>query len=294
MTILPSLDRSASSWPAVPGWAVAGRAIDPEEASFRAGAMLAHLQGTMAQPGLPLALWRDRLALEAAAATVRFSGRLEGLPELRDALCLARPGDPLGPAGEIGQAWRHAVARPLTTRGVAPGLPGVAPDLVERCLAMPGAPVARAAQVLEAVLAEVPRAETAALILADAALAKALGWDRIVPLLEIGLAPRDLRREGEDLRRACHQAVVRAAAQASGLAQYLTRRAARLHAVAPKLRARGAEAAIELFLAQDALAPAALTHLMSDRAARRLCDRLVTLGALRELTGRDSFRLYGL
>jgi hypothetical protein len=33
---------------------------------------------------------------------------------------------------------------------------------------------------------------------------------------------------------------------------------------------------------------------MSDRAARRLCDRLVALGALRELTGRDSFRLYGV
>ncbi|MCP1169857.1 DUF1403 family protein, partial [Limimaricola sp. ASW11-118] len=65
-------------------------------------------------------------------------------------------------------------------------------------------------------------------------------------------------------------------------------------AVAPKLRAKGADAAVEVFLAQDALAPTALTHLMSDRAARRLCDRLVALGALRELTGRDSFRLYGL
>ncbi len=139
-----------------------------------------------------------------------------------------------------------------------------------------------------------PRAETLALILADAALARALGWDRIVPLLAIGLAPRDLRREGDGLRLACHQAVIRAAARAAGLAQELTRRAAHLHAVAPRLRARGAEAAVELFLTQDALAPAALTQLMSDRAARRLCDRLVTLGALRELTGRDSFRLYGL
>jgi hypothetical protein len=33
---------------------------------------------------------------------------------------------------------------------------------------------------------------------------------------------------------------------------------------------------------------------MSDRAARRLCDRLVDLGTLRELTGRDTFRLYGV
>ena len=293
MSVLPYLLLPAPSWPAPPGWAVTGRTADPEEAAFRTGAALAHLQGTMAQPGLPLALWRDRLALDAAAATVRLSGRSEGVAELRDALHLARPGDPLGPAGEIGQAWRRAVTRSLTARGLTP-LPGVAPELVRRELAQPRGAMARAATTLETVLAEASRAEAAALILADAALARALGWDRIVPLLAIGLSPRDLRRDGDDLRLACHQAVVRAAARATGLAQDLTRRVARLHAVAPKLRAKNAGAAVALFLAQDALAPAALTPLMSDRAARRLCDRLVALGALRELTGRDSFRLYGL
>ena len=64
--------------------------------------------------------------------------------------------------------------------------------------------------------------------------------------------------------------------------------------VAPKLRARGSNEAVALFLSRDAAAPTALTSLRSDRAARRFCDRLVELGAVRELTGRETFRLYGV
>ncbi len=47
-------------------------------------------------------------------------------------------------------------------------------------------------------------------------------------------------------------------------------------------------------LDDDALSPAARLGGMSDRGMRRLCDRLVALGAARELTGRPTFRLYGL
>lgn len=92
---------------------------------------------------------------------------------------------------------------------------------------------------------------------------------------------------------ACHRAVLAGVGQALSIASELARGAARLRAVVPKLRARGAGQAVDLFLSHDAVAPGALTF-MSDRAARRLCDRLVSLGAVRELTGRETFRLYGV
>ena len=46
----------------------------------------------------------------------------------------------------------------------------------------------------------------------------------------------------------------------------------------------------ELALAQ----PAEQGKSASDRSSRRLFERLVSLGAVRELTGRPTFRLYGL
>ncbi|RTL80489.1 MAG: DUF1403 family protein [Hyphomicrobiales bacterium] len=79
------------------------------------------------------------------------------------------------------------------------------------------------------------------------------------------------------------------------LAVDLARRAQKLLAVAPMLRAKDARRVIDMLLADDAITPAAAARAgLSDRAARRLFDRLVALGAVRELSGRDTFRIYGL
>jgi predicted ArsR family transcriptional regulator len=76
----------------------------------------------------------------------------------------------------------------------------------------------------------------------------------------------------------------------------LARAGEKLLAVQSKLRAKGAGRVIELLLSDDALSPAraAKAARLSDRAARRLFDRLIELGAARELSGRPNFRLYGL
>lgn len=278
----------------LPGWIGAAPAETLGIAAFRSGAALAHLTAVAAEADLPQALWRDRLALMAAEASLAHSGRRETAAALRDALHLTRPGDDPGPAGKVLRLWSQAVARPLSPQGLARALEPVAAERIAQWLDTPGpTPVDRAATVIEAALTDAPRAEAAALVLADAALSRALGQGHLVPLLSLALKPRDLRLRGEGLTLACHRAVLAGVGQALPLAADLSRRAARLRALAPKLRAKPAARAVDLFLSRDALAPAALSF-MSDRAARRLCDRLVELGAVRELTGRDAFRLYGL
>lgn len=278
----------------LPGWITDAPTSTLEAAAFRSGAALAHLGLATADDHIPQALWRDRLALAAAEIRASALGRREGANALRDALHLTRAGDDPGPAGKVLRQWSRAVARQISVANLNRALDGFAPEQIALCLDAVGqTPVDRAAHVIGAVLQANPRAETEALILADAVLSQSLGRDHLLPLLALALKPRDLRLRGDDLRLACHRAVVAAIAQVVLLAADLARAAARVRAVVPKLRAKAAGPAIDLFLSRDAVAPGALSF-MSDRAARRLCDRLVALGALRELTGRDSFRLYGV
>jgi hypothetical protein len=277
----------------MPEWVTSPHAETLEDGAFFSGAALNFLHLVLGREDVPQALLRDRLALRAAAACVAFSGRPERAGELRDVAHLLRPGDLPGPAGETYLAWRRAVERPVSIKALGRVLPAFEPSQIATWLdAGKGAPVTRAAMALEAVLHEAPRADVAGLILADAALAQALGWDYLVPLLTPSLKRADLRKQGEELRFVCHRALVSSVVEAARLAADLARRAAHLNAVAPKLRAKGADDSVKMFLSRDAVAPSALP--LPDRAARRLCDRLVGLGAVRELTGRDTFRLYGV
>lgn len=281
--------------PRMPSWVTSARPETPEDVAFLSGSALAHLHFVLSRDDVPQALLRARLALRAAEACVTRQGRPERAGELRDAVAFLQPGDSPGPAGEVSLSWRRAVERPVSVKALHRALPEVEPEAIATWLdAGQGAPIARAAAVLQVVIEERPRDHSASLLLADAALAQALGWSHVLPLLALGLKSADLRKTGDLLRLACHRAITVAAAEATREAADLVRRAVRMKEVAPKLRAKGADEAVALFLSHDAVAPNALTSLRSNRAARRFCDRLVALGAVRELTGRDTFRLYGV
>jgi hypothetical protein len=165
---------------------------------------------------------------------------------------------------------------------------------------------AKAAAMISAALpdAPAPDAEILALWAFDLVLALRLRWPRPLPLIATRILDPSLRSRGGGRPRpgdpawpsAAAGAIALAAASALDLAVDLSRRAEILLAVAPKLRAKPAPKIVDLLLAQDCVAPAEAARQapMTDRAARRLFDRLLALGAVREVSGRPAFRLYGL
>jgi hypothetical protein len=221
----------------------------------------------------------------------------------------ARSGDALGPAGDMFMAWHKLTRINLTASGGADRvLKLLRPQVVE---AIPelgkvaGTPVAQAAQVLAGLLKKFPRQEAAALMLADVTLARAMRWGHVIPLLAAHLPRKDIRSIADGAGDAVicgYRAMIGACDAALRLAADLGRRAETLRAIAPKLRAKGSDEALNLFLNHDAVSPSGMlspmimgtSQPMTDRAARRLCDRLVDLGVVRELTGRATFRLYGV
>ncbi|MBZ9910321.1 MULTISPECIES: DUF1403 family protein [Mesorhizobium] len=308
---------SSGAPPSVPAWAITSAGAPSDgAAAFRAGAALGVLDTlARAQPAWA-GVWRQRLALSCAAASMRLAGRAEDAAALRDAWYLRPAGADSGPAGTIFGAWRQLAGQP----------PVATPDRLEKILDQLGfhwesaaladlcrdienlarsqrpAPFAAAAIVAH-VVAMRPDAELFGWWLADLVLAQSLGWPQPLPLLMAQAFGPAFRPDGggkrirpgdKNFERAVCVALVHAAADACRLATELSRRAAKLLAVAPKLRSKGAGEVVFLLFNEDAVSGSLTTKNLSRFASRRLFERLQQLEAVRELSDRPTFRLFGL
>lgn len=317
IAIVPSWLRRA----ALDAQAVAGQGI--EDIAVTAGAAIGALDAVVRRQERWAGAWRQRLALSATAVTARQAGRVEDEGALRDAVLLARPGDFLsvGPAGLLLLAWRRLAARPgdelLKEKSLAAVLEefGYAPnDEVVSDLADDVRQLAAGAGTVGMLTGALTAAERYGFArafgcwLADAMLAQRLGWAHAVPLLgaeaaletsarsrrsALGSVATSIETDPEGAKSLL-AAQARAALRAIDLFTELERRAERLLGVAPKLRAKAAGMVVERLLSDDAIVASEKIAGMSDRGLRRLFDRLVELGAVRELSGRPTFRIYGL
>lgn len=318
---------------ALPGWlrravpdaqSLAGKGLGPnalEDVAIAAGAAIGALDAVVRRRERWAGAWRQRLALAATAMATRQAGRIEDEAALRDAVLLTRPGDDVGPAGHMLLAWRRLGARPAeellteaSVAGVLDALGLAGDDETANGLADELRHLAATDGTIGTMIGAFAAVETRGLprILgcwfADAMLAQRLGWTHAVPLLggeALGNGSGRPRRAATVLASKSNAAdpeyaktllaaQARAAVRAIDLFTELERHADKLLTAAPKLRAKGAEAVVDRLLSDDALVPSEKIAGMSDRGLRRLFDRLVDLGAVRELSGRTAFRIYGL
>lgn len=335
LRMTPALTSSTSPVVDVPTWlrravpdtqGLAGKGIGLnalEDVALTAGAALGALDAVVRREEKWAGAWRQRLALVAAAVTAKQVGRVEDETALRDAVLLTRPGDFLsvGPAGLLLLAWRRLATRPsedlLTRKNLGAVLEefSYAPD--DEALDDLAGDLRRLAAggMVDMVVGAFTAADrygfgrAVGAWFADALLAQRLGWLRAVPLLgaEVNAAGQGRARrsgtaivasveDGRSQAKSLLAAQARAALRAVDLSAELGRRAERMLAVAPKLRAKAADTVVERLLNEDALAASRGDKKagMSDRGLRRLFDRLVEFGAVRELSGRPTFRIYGL
>jgi len=304
-----------NSVPPLPTWAsLCAKDGGEADAAFAAGIALKSLDDLIRAEPIWAGCWRQRQALRASQSGVQLAGRGEGEAALRDAVLLTAPGGDPGPTGAMVFAFQKLAAktRPVSSNGLQElaslmglrreGASEIA-DLFDDALQSGRAAPIAAADLVANVFAVRPDAEVLAWWLADRLLAEKLSWACGVPLLmseRYGTAFKTIGgrgrvRPGEPgFARAVCLALVSSTGESLRQANDIARRAETLLAVAPKLRTKGAGTVIHKLLEEDAVAASAPGSNLSRWAATRLFERLIGFGAVRELSGRTSFRIFGL
>lgn len=274
------------------------------DATLRAGAALSLLDQRVRTSFPWQSAWLDRLALEAAAATSRLINHPETTEQIRDAYHLCRTGDDPGLGARIYELWRHfATHQPSLNQD----------DLVRTCKKLGVAwtdefetiraaavevkdpsPLIAAISFMEGASVQRLQDLPVLMLLGDTLLAKRAGWSFGVPMLARAAGPLTRLETTPDDRRRTLIAFNLAALAALNSSRELGERAEVLRTISGRLRAKGAPGVLRLLLERDAIGSGMAIEGFTDRGLRRLFDRLLAFGAVQELTGRTSFRLYGL